>query len=79
MSYTTDMELDLGKLGYVEAEIQYDGQRAHPGGFDEPPTDAEFWIEAVRVGNLDLFPIIEKDPYLLQKLTADVQEHLASY
>lgn len=77
MSYTTDMTIDLGVFGEHDAEVQYEGQRAHPGGFDEPPTHEQFWLEAVRVKGIDLLPLIADDPYLLGKLTDEVKEHLA--
>jgi hypothetical protein len=55
MSYTTEIGLDLGDLGWCDIEVTYDGCAESAGGSDEPPTDAQFYIESAKLYGVDIF------------------------
>lgn len=73
MSRTIELyDLDCGVLGLHCAEAQYDYNNEHEGGFDEPPTHREFWLESLKINGLDVLQILDADT--LEKLTKITEE-----
>ncbi len=55
MSATVDISFDFGILGDKEFEFTYYSAPYHAGGFDEPPSHEEFYIEKMESYGVDIW------------------------
>jgi len=58
---TANIDWDFGYLGERSIQVEFAYVPEHKGGFDEPPTHAEYEIEAITLEGKDIFWMFDKD------------------
>ena len=78
---THDVTLDLGIFGEHTATIKYNYYPAWPGTRFEPPEPAEFELDEISIGGVDVGLILSADQFrevkdhILDQLEAEWEEH----